>query len=647
MRRLALATVMVMLISGTFYVPARAQSTAYFSLVKSYWGGDEPMEVSPGDVAPLSVVLRYEFGYSTNSVVADLLLPQGFIAVGGGSRPETHYNGNISTGSIITLQFSIFITPGAARSGYTAYLELSYYVSALSRWQNDVLGVSFDVTGKPSIDLQILNRSASQGNQLIMVALSNNGEADANDLKVTSINSTSARAEFKGSTTLGTLQPGQNITIPVNVYIPSGLGNNLLSIAVNCSCVGPLSVFYSFSKTLQLPLAPTTMISPVVLSLDSTQVIQGERSQITINVKNNANHNISRIRLSFAPDSNIKIMSVNEFFIHQLQPQESTQVHTDLYIPSTATSTAATLSVNLTYLDEDLEIVQNSEQKLSLILAVSPSTLVSPLELDVEPSVLPIGKASEVFLKVTNKNSYAIPEATLSLRPDAFLKVAGKNTFSLGTLEPNQTIRVSTEALVPLTTSPITTLVLDLAYVDPAKGSLQSEQETINLLLVGVIQIYLADIMLIPSSPVSGTPFSITVTLINTGTSTAYASYVVPMIEGRPLTQLGPHATYLGNIEANAQTYFTINLQLWNTTWTSMDLPIELHYIDNLRSEYNTSFTVPITIQAAPGTTTVTSQTTTLQFPTLPISAIIVLALLAVGAVLVVALVVRRSRRRK
>lgn len=646
LRKLALATILVLLITGIIFYPSHAEVSNYFSLIKVYWGTDKAIEVSPGDSATLGVVLRYDFGYSVKSVTADLSLPEGLRALGGGNRAETYFSGAISQSSIITMEFLLFLTKDAGRGGYMTYLELNYYIPDLSRWCNELLEVYFEVTGKPSIDFKALNSSLSEGTQLILVALTNKGDAVADNLKITRVNSISALSEFPEGATLGMLQPGQNIYVPVRIHVPTGLGSGLISLTIDGSCVGPTNVFYSFSKTLQLTLIRSTAISPLVLGLEPTKLVIGETSQVSINVKNSASHNISRIKLSLTPDAVMKIFGTSEFYINQLKPEERRQIYTDLHVPSTTTATTATLSIALTYLDEDLEIVQSNEQKLSLLLSVNPPTLASPLELSVEPTVLAIGKASDLLLKVTNRASYTIPEAILTLEPDAVLKVVGNNTYRLSSLEPNQTKSVHADVLIPLTTSLTTSLTVDLTYIDPTKGSTQNTQQTTNILLRGEIQIYLADIILIPSVPVSGRPFSITITLINTGSSPAYASYAVPLIEGLPVTQLGPHATYLGSMEANTQTSFTVNLQLQNTTRTSLEIPIILNYMNNLRSQYNTTFTVPITIQATPGTTPAPSPAPA-QPLTFPISVIAVLVLSAVGVVLGLALVIRRSRLQK
>lgn len=261
MKKVGVAVLIMMTLSAMFITPAKPDVTNYFTVIRSYWGVDQPIEVSPSDVATLSVIVRYEFGYSGKSIKADLHLPEGFRAVGGSNQAETYFTGAVSYGSIITLQFPIFITQAAGKGGFTTYLELNYYQPDLSRWRNEILDVYFEVTGKPIIDAVALNTTVVTGNQMILIALSNKGDGIADNLKLAKVSSSTASAELPERTAFGMLQPGQNVTVPVHLYIPINL-SSYQTLTLQTSCVGPSNVFYSFSETLVLTLAPTTPVSP-------------------------------------------------------------------------------------------------------------------------------------------------------------------------------------------------------------------------------------------------------------------------------------------------------------------------------------------------------------------------------------------------
>lgn len=233
--------------------PVEAQAVNYFSILRAYWGLDQPIEVSRGDTASLSLLLRYGYQYSIKGLEAELVLPEGFTAVGGGRRAMAHYTGSISPGSIIKLDFPIFIS-GAGKGGYTAYLQLSYDIPELARTRNEVLEVYYEVTGKPSIRITSLDSSLKEGFQETKILLQNDGDAVAESLRVVKVYSSSAPVEMLGSSNLGRLEPGGRATLPIEVYIPSSLKGGLLTLSVEASCNGPSGVSYTFSRSLLIPV---------------------------------------------------------------------------------------------------------------------------------------------------------------------------------------------------------------------------------------------------------------------------------------------------------------------------------------------------------------------------------------------------------
>ena len=253
LRKLSVAVLIVVLVFGFGFAPVNPQTTNYFSVIKVYWGTEEPIEVSPGDTATLSVVLRYEYQYSARSLKAELSLPEGFKAVGGEQRALAYYASTISIGSIITLDFSIFIK-GASKGSYLTHLQLNYYIADRSQWFNELLDVSFEVTGKPSLNVTSLNDSLNEGNQQVRILIQNEGDAVAESLKIVRVYSSSAPTEIKGGTVLGRLEPGSQVTVPVYVYVSSSLKGGLLTLTVETTCKGPNGVVYSFSKNLLIPV---------------------------------------------------------------------------------------------------------------------------------------------------------------------------------------------------------------------------------------------------------------------------------------------------------------------------------------------------------------------------------------------------------
>jgi len=466
-------------------IPIRCGGSEHFRLLKVYWGTDQPVEVSPGDVATLTVLLRYEEKWSFRNLKAVLSLPEGFKAVGGDNESVTYYSGAVSTGSLVKLGFPIFISPNVETGSYQATLTLEYYVSKYVTPKEE-LEVTFEVTGKPGIEVNAVNNGLCEGKQEVLLVLSNRGDAVAHNLEIKKVYSSTASVELRNATYMGDLKPGDNVTVSLSLFVPAGLSGKIVSLTIEGSYLGPTNVAYSFSKSLKLPVKPSSLMPLLRLTLDPREVTIGKKSKLYVDLMNVGSHNLSDIQLTLTPDNILKIFGPTLLYIDRLDPAEDARVETEVYVPATTVAPTASLSIKVTYFDED-------------------------------------------------------------------------------------------------------------------QWTSRSETYKISILLRGFIVLSLTDVAVIPSTPSPGAPFSITITVTNIGTSTAYATYAMPVIEGLPLSTFGPRSVYIGNIEVNLPTTFTVNLQLGNTTETKMMLPVTLSYMDNLRAAHNVTFNIPIDIAPRTG----------------------------------------------
>jgi len=481
MKKLTSFLVILILAASVFLVaPASSDYSNHFTLIEAYWGTDQPIEVSPRDVATLTVVLRYEKSYTFSNLKAVLSLPSGFEAVGGDSKVRVQYAGPISIGSLIQLGFPVFITDDVEKGNYRANLELEYYISKLLIPKEEI-EIKFEVTGKPSIGIRALNDSVYEGKQELLVEVSNEGDAALHNLEITGAYSSGVSVELVGDEFLGSLDTGDNITVSMLINVPTGMKGMNLPLTVEFSYLGPKNTVYIFSDTLQVPVKPSSPISALTLDLDTRELSIGKSSKVLLELQNVGDDDLSEISLTLSPDNILKIFGPMILHIDRLKAGEEMKIETEVYIPSITIAPTGSITIMTTYFDED---------------------------------------------------------SWLS----------------------------------------------------------QSETHQLTVLLRGLIEISLTDFAVIPSTPRSGSPFSITVTITNIGTSTAYAAYAVADLEGLPLSTFGPRSTYIGNIETNLPTTFTVNLLVGNTTETSMKLPVTLRFMDNLRSLDNVTFEIPIDV---------------------------------------------------
>jgi hypothetical protein len=497
-----------------------------FQLVTVYWGDNQQAEASPGSLETLTVILRYELDYPFNSLLADLQFPEGFEAVGGGDTVTAHYTGPLSSGSIIALQFPVYLSENLTKGSHTAVLTLEYkrskYVNSI-----ETLEIIFDVTGKPDLKLSSQEDTISEGKQTIWIEFENEGDAIAKNIEIGDAVASGVSLELIAPSTLGDLESGNSVQASLELIVPQGTRGTVLPVTIDVSYFGPSNVFYRSSETLQL-LVKSTPSLPLRPTLAPNELTVGVHTQVNITLTNAGNHTLSNFDLTLSPDNNLKIMSDQTLYHYDsMSPTGSIQVSLEIYVPSNTLSPTASINLFATYFDE------------------------------------------AVWLE-------------------------------------------------------------------------QSDSYTLNFLLRGLIDISLTDQVVIPSEPRVGSPFSATITVTNIGTSTAYAASASPELENLPLKTFGPKSVYIGNIDLNLPTTFTINLQLDNTTDPEILLPVTLTYMDNLRKPYAIVFTIPVTL--APETN---ESSGTTPGPLLPPfrGTLILVGLAAIAAVSIVVLW-RRKRSR-
>ena len=469
------------LVGPMFFIePVNATGSGVFSLVKCYWGTTEPIEVSPGDVATLTVILKYEARSMLRNLEVNLSLPTGFEAVGGGNKTTVLYTGTVSQGSLVNLEFDIFIAPDVEKGNYTGDLEIYYLSNSPS--PQDILKIPIEVSGKPNLVVRVIGDIVHEGKQHVLIEFRNKGDGAARNLKVTKIYSSNGYVELENGEFLGDLEPQHSLNLSLSLFVPTGMKGKILPLTVEATYLGPKNVVHLFSETLRVPVKSFISTPPLTLSLNSRELSIGKNSVVLLNLVNPSNHSVSEIKITLSSGNILKIFGPTILYVENLGPKESKQLETEIYVPSTASAPTASLVATITYFDE---------------------------------------------------------------------------------------------------------------------GSWQSESESyhLSLLLRGLIDMSLTDFAVIPSKPRSGSPFSITITVTNIGTSTAYAAYATPSLKDLPLKPFGPRSTYIGNIEVNLPTTFTINLQLESTSETRLTLPITLSYMDNLRTAHQVTFNIPITVE--------------------------------------------------
>ena len=264
-------------------VATRAEGFRW-NIIQSYWGDGAPIEVSPGDTAPFTVLLIYkatplDAEYTFKTIQASLTLPPTFEGMGGENPIQLVYTGTITDYSVIKLQFPIYLQLNTRLSNYTAQLTLIsyyyYYSSTTTKTAtsntpvygsfSQQLTVMLEVMGRPDIEVAIPNISnLPEGKQQLPVVISNLGRGLAKNVKLESVQSTTSIILQPTNLIIGDLQSNATVTIPISLFVPTGYS---CSLTFTLTYLGSKNVAYETVKTLQLLVKSTPFTSPIAVGL--------------------------------------------------------------------------------------------------------------------------------------------------------------------------------------------------------------------------------------------------------------------------------------------------------------------------------------------------------------------------------------------
>jgi hypothetical protein len=453
-----------------------------FLLINVYWGDNQQAEASPGNIETLTVILRYELDYTFNGLLADLQFPEGFEAVGGGETVTVHHTGPISSGSIISLEFPVYLSEDVALGSHTCVLTLEYkrskYVNSIETRE-----IIFEVTGKPELRLSSQEDNIYEGKQTIWIDFTNEGDAVAHNIEIGGAVASGVSTEFMDSLSLGDLEPGNSIIAPLEIIVPQGTRGNIIPVTIDVSYFGPSNVFYHSSEKLQL-LVKSTPSLPLSPKLAPNELTIGEHNQVNITLTNTGNHTLSNVELTLSPDINVKIVSDQTIFHYDsISPTGSIQVSLEIYVPSNTLSPTTSLNLYATYFDEEVWLEQSESYALNFLLrGLIDISLTDQVVIPSEPR---IGSPFSATITITNIGTSTAFAALASPELENLpLKTFGPKSVYIGDIKLNLPTTFTINLQLENTTEYEIIIPVTLSYMD----NLRKTYETIFNIPVSISQ---------------------------------------------------------------------------------------------------------------------------------------------------------------
>ena len=574
------------------------------------------------------------------------------------------YIDSLASSESASIPLTIYVSPNAAGGIYqlTVTLNYQYYGSRTETRTIGVYVLPLEAHGAVlSISISPYELSFGRNNDLLL-KIKNVGDADAKLVSVSltmpgaaSGSSLLSLIDSDGRWNFESIGVNEEVAIPLTVYTsPSSAGQTYqLTISLSYS-----DYIRSKSETRYLSVVVPFSTSPSV-NLETSVLPQdlkaGELNRLSIQICNKGDSDASYVQivLNMPPSTTAGLPMVlqgsdGRWLIDRIRAGETVRIEADVYVSPSASGMAYQSSLIISYYDS----LSRSRQETRYISLNVPA-IYSPLaviDVSVSKSELRSGEVNEVNLTVKNVGdgdansvavSLAFPGAQGATTSIALLDSDG--SWYLGDLRSGESVVIPLRIFVsPSASGTLTTATVTTSYVD---SNLKSKQQVnyLGLIIRGVVDLVILDSSTFPSQITLGKPFSITVSLINLGTTAAQSVTILPSAN-QGLQPAGYDKIFLGDLAVNVPSSFTLTYSATNITTGKYVLNLGYTYRDSLGQKLTGTLNVPVNIVVST-TNATTSASGTSASAILPLSNPLLIGVVLVAIIIVAGILYSKRRR--
>ncbi len=501
------------------------------------------------------------------------------------------------------LSINIYIPPSAQQSPLSLLVAISYIDPYdYPRSYSQQLGLLISPQKQPLILLEPLTANLTPGSiNNLSVRVSNLGDATIYNVSIGVSAQLQGSASLTPSQVLSTLSPGMSSIVSYQIYVPPSAAGLTIILTFTINYIDQYGVVRASSQQLGFYVASSEQ--PQIVINISSNTIQPGLNNLSLYIVNRGSAPVYNLSLTITPASSLALVnSDGKIYVGDLPGGSvwSSQLTIFMARPSAIPQqmySTSNVRITLTYYDQSGSL-KTETRDLSLIVLIQP--IVSPIEITIDPQVLVTGIINNATIYLKNTGSQNIDNITISIGVAGQLLVIGTTAFKVKRLSIGEQIGIPAKIYVPATAS-TAFLQVDLRYY--IDGTFYQEVKSIGVISRGIIELRVTDYTVIPETPSPGQVFSITVTLTNQGTITASAVTATPL-PPRDFRIFGSRSVFIGDMQVNSPTTFTITLIAPNTTSPGRyEIPIQITYYDNLRTLNTVNISIPVILGAGLRTT--------------------------------------------
>jgi hypothetical protein len=276
-----------------------------------------------------------------------------------------------------------------------------------------------------------------------------------------------------------------------------------------------------------------------------------------------------------------------------LNATNSTSVNIPVFINANASSVLS-LGISINYYFDTF--YEDSEVRN---LTFGTETCNSPLRVDISPQALTTQTRENITFNLTNNGSTTLNSITLHVTaPSTDLAWLTSQTIQVPHLMPKSSAHVNETVYVAQNASQLFPLNFSANYFYN-NSRLGQISDSIIMLSGGIISIEPSSLTTSPSPVTPGSIVSISFILTNLGTSSASTVIVTPTAPPG-FVPFGSNSVFVGTIAPSGQSPVTLTFTIANNTKAgNYQIPVEVSYLNSLRSNLSISFNTSVEVGAA------------------------------------------------
>ena len=409
----------------------------------------------------------------------------------------------------------------------------------------------------------------------------------------TTINGSSTAYDY-----IGNVQPYSFFSAVFYLNIP-----NTTQVSPTEGYYEPLDLYWNYTNDSNSFYYSTTFYAPVRgstgFSINATShgLLAGSVNNLTIKLRNTGSGYAYDIKPSIAASSSLNPVG-EPGEAASLAPNATAYLTIPVYVSPGAAGQSVSAQLSLAYSD-----AYGNNESLQTTLDLYGVAPASQVSLTSQYEDVEEGVPQNTSIIVSNSGGTPITNVTVQLTPESPMTIIGSDGyFSFPYIAAHSNVSMPVNLYVASSSSTVATLSAQISYV--FDGQAESGTRELSFLTPGAINITETSTALLPAAPTQGGIFSVTGTLLNSGTTSASAlSISTSSVNG--ISVLGANSTVIGTVGVDSPPSFTVSFEASRTvkpgTYT---IPLRIEYLNNLNQKQSKLIEVPVQIASSSANST-------------------------------------------